>query len=445
MNRPRIFLVLALFAASVLAGCGGETLKPEEQAGPQAAIAAAQSSEAEGTSLPGVPEEGGPQPGAIFSGPIDIHDEGASSGTLTLTIAADGASIATVGLSLKDFHCGGMSAGESTMISAANAPLTDAIDVTVDTIGEIHGRFESATTASGTIHLTPGVMHGLGEFEPCELGTFNWTAELTGTAAAGEATMPMPPTEKPAPPAPAAAATMGLPTRMIPTAAPAAALATSTPQRAAAATSPVTGLSVDAFHAFADPILSSVANVEPYFEDDFSVSGRGWRLGGIPSGAEEGSSVVDGVLRVVGQDGAAVADHGAMILRDWVLKFDAQIAQGDRDTTITVHFRQLRAAGHFHLEMSDSAFIVRKLWDEDTTILAEIPNRSVFGRWRSVTIVARGARAAVFLDDVPVAYFEDADFDAVGSIEFQCHAIAHAVCEFDSLEFWDLKRAPGLP
>ena len=62
-----------------------------------------------------------------------------------------------------------------------------------------------------------------------------------------------------------------------------------------------------------------------------------------------------------------------------------------------------------------------------------------------VMIVARGARAAVYLNDTPVAYFEDADFDTSGGTGLFCQSLGQVVCEFDNVKLWRLESVPGLP
>jgi hypothetical protein len=72
-------------------------------------------------------------------------------------------------------------------------------------------------------------------------------------------------------------------------------------------------------------------------------------------------------------------------------------------------------------------------------------NVSPFGETTRITIVARGPRAAIYLNDTPAAYFEDADFDTSGGTGLFCQSVGQAVCEFDNVKFWNLNNAPGLP
>jgi len=70
---------------------------------------------------------------------------------------------------------------------------------------------------------------------------------------------------------------------------------------------------------------------------------------------------------------------------------------------------------------------------------------SPFGITTNIMIVARGPRAAIYLNDMPVAYLEDADFDTSGGTGLFCQSLGQGVCEFDNVKFWNLNNVPGLP
>lgn len=199
--------------------------------------------------------------------------------------------------------------------------------------------------------------------------------------------------------------------------------------------------------AFADPILAAIANYPPYFEDDFSTNNKGWRIGGEQ---KERSAIVDGVARLIVTNNFTALDHERLNRKDFVLQIDARMVEGDHSTTLVPIFHLVGAYHHFNIELSSAKghWIVRKLWgdpiNQQTDFVKGWGVRPK-GEWTRLTVVARGPRVAVYLNESPVAYFEDADFDRDGSNEFQCITVTEAVCEYDNVRFWSLAKIPGLP
>ena len=122
------------------------------------------------------PTSGGeviPKPGATLTGPIEISGK-ASSGTISLTISEDGASVTSVSITLNDLECDGFSAGSYSAERQGSFPVTGgAFSASLSDIGTIEGLFTSPTEASGTIDLVLEIPYA-GTFE---LGTWNWSAK----------------------------------------------------------------------------------------------------------------------------------------------------------------------------------------------------------------------------------------------------------------------------
>jgi hypothetical protein len=76
-------------------------------------------------------------------------------------------------------------------------------------------------------------------------------------------------------------------------------------------------------------------------------------------------------------------------------------------------------------------------------------NLSPPGETTHVTIIARGRRAAIYLNGTPTAYFDDLDFDTQGKQNknfFMCGAeSSQTICEFDNIKFWNLGYIQNLP
>jgi len=114
-----------------------------------------------------------PKPGATLTGPIEISGK-ASSGTISLTISEDGASVTSVSITLNDLECDGFSAGSYSAERQGSFPVTGgAFSASLSDIGTIEGLFTSPTEASGTINLVLEIPYA-GTFE---LGTWNWSAK----------------------------------------------------------------------------------------------------------------------------------------------------------------------------------------------------------------------------------------------------------------------------
>ena len=116
----------------------------------------------------------GPKPFAVLTGPIEIREK-ASSGTITLTVSKDGASITSVNVTLTDFECSPPWASYILETRDVSPVAEGNIVVSLSGLGEIKGRFTSPTEASGTIDLAAlGRTFAAGT---CELGKSNWSAK----------------------------------------------------------------------------------------------------------------------------------------------------------------------------------------------------------------------------------------------------------------------------
>jgi hypothetical protein len=156
------------------------------------------------------------------------------------------------------------------------------------------------------------------------------------------------------------------------------------------------------------------------------------------------------VARLVVNDGGASFNNAELNRQDFVLQANARVVEGDSSTYLIGIFHIVASDYHFDIELNSVTdnWVVRKIWgghqQTDTHIVGQ-DNVSPLGKWTLITIVARGPRAAVYLNGMPVAYFEDADFDKLGGTSLQCISIRQAVCEFDNIKFWNLANVPGLP
>jgi two-component system response regulator MtrA len=190
-----------------------------------------------------------------------------------------------------------------------------------------------------------------------------------------------------------------------------------------------------------DTLLEKVWGFD--YADDFSTAGKGWGFV-----LKEGSAIQDGVARLRVKEGNNGTGNAALNRKDFVLQLDARVAEGDKATQLIVHFHNLSGEYWFYLVVNSAGntWLVDKNVPGDQRNLANgSGNVSPFGETTRIMIVARGPHAAVYLNDTPVAYFDDADFDTSGGTGLFCQSLGQAVCEFDNVKVWNLANVPGLP
>lgn len=208
----------------------------------------------------------------------------------------------------------------------------------------------------------------------------------------------------------------------------------------------VESIQVEQALAFAEPILQSIANRKPDFADDYSIDNKGWSGGNLQP--DESAVIKNGAARLTVKDKDVSFGNEALNRKDFILKLDARVAEGDKATQLIVNFHTLSSEYWFYVVVNSAGntWLVDKNVPGDQRNLANgIGNVSPFGETTQIMIVARGSRAAIYLNDTPVAYFEDTDFDTSGGTGLFCQSLGQAVCEFDNVEFWDLANVPGLP
>jgi hypothetical protein len=210
---------------------------------------------------------------------------------------------------------------------------------------------------------------------------------------------------------------------------------------------------VDALvRAFADPILSAIADRAPDFEDDFTTADRGWNLHFHgESGPKDRLEIVDGVVRMTLFDGArGVLSHEKTTLKNFVLTFDCRQVSGS--SGFREEFNLSIPDGHVGLLVKSSSRSWQLGRDQDGQwqhwYLKPSDPRNVIGpvgETTHVVIVAKGPQLAVYLNHIPVAYVRDQVLDVSHQMTFGCHGEIDAICEFDNVKAWNLDNVPGLP
>ena len=207
-----------------------------------------------------------------------------------------------------------------------------------------------------------------------------------------------------------------------------------------AAPTPSPGSPADQARAFAEPILATIADRPPDFEDDFSTADKGWGL--------DQFEIIDGVVRATLVDGnTAGLGPPWLVAKDFVLSFDSRQVSGSYGSGQTVNLGLPGGFLSFSIASGTRNWDSGKMWDDQWH---SVPSGggdvvSPIGEINHILVVARGPRVAFYLNDVPVVYVEDNDFDVAHDVWFMCNGQPDIVCEFDNIKIWNLEDMPGLP
>jgi hypothetical protein len=194
-------------------------------------------------------------------------------------------------------------------------------------------------------------------------------------------------------------------------------------------------------HDFAEPILKTVANRSPDFEDNFSNSIKAWKCQWAAWFTGGMYAIEEGVLRFTMSQGCAFCEHKTINQKDFVLQVDARLAEGNLDSWMLVYFHNITGDYWYVVELyGGTSWDITKMWAAKSHPIASGSDYvSPIGKTNHLTIIARGPEAAVYLNEIPLAYFHDVDFDTLGKTLFMCSSKSHrTICEFDNVKFWKL-------
>jgi hypothetical protein len=199
--------------------------------------------------------------------------------------------------------------------------------------------------------------------------------------------------------------------------------------------------------AFAEPLLAAVAQVPPFFADDFSIN-RGWgqRLDGQ-------LQVREGVVKATGQGGKFLPPHvDSFAQRDFVLALDVRLLNAETQFGAVFRQRHSRPVSYaFYLGPGGDWLFesVKRIGNGDAapTYIEQVIATGSAPNFRPaelnhLVILARGSQFAAYLNGLPLMYAEDEAQTLAGlcvNIGFSGGAQG-AEGEFDNLQFWDLEQ-----
>jgi hypothetical protein len=230
--------------------------------------------------------------------------------------------------------------------------------------------------------------------------------------------------------------------------------------RPTATATPIPGWITD----FAEPILAAIADRPADVQEDFLKAGPIWYLETVNC-PNNGCGITDGVLSVA----AFPVDHKdawaeqpfpcCTGFKTFVMRVDVNTAnlngentasiwytdttwEGNRFTTIFQYDFELTRSGKWYSLIGPSGMY----GGENGQLPSSVPALITF------TLISRGSRFAVYLNELPITYGEYAGGESAGGQ----HKIGFELCawsdgsgaaraEYDNLKVWNLDNIPGLP
>lgn len=208
--------------------------------------------------------------------------------------------------------------------------------------------------------------------------------------------------------------------------------------------------------AFGDPILKTVANKPPEYQDNFGNSKSGWPQVGVMGQGRFG--YVDGEYSIVANAAypSPVACNGVNApvreLSDFVLEFDGRFALGKGGNAIMA-FRQWemvgKGRGGYELHFSrpnETADLRRCDSKECATVVDYFGNATKTStEWNHWQIMAQGSKLAVYVNREPILYLDDNKFTleyGSGRFELKVCNVADVPSDvrWDNLKIWNISK-----
>ncbi len=193
---------------------------------------------------------------------------------------------------------------------------------------------------------------------------------------------------------------------------------------------------IEQARAFAEPFLAAIANRPPDIVDDFSTTKKHWEY-------LDHSKFQDGVLNQSCKNNSFAF---ASSFKDLVFQVELRVNKSSMTSHQNIFLRwSAHSSGsrnrgiYVSLYSATQDWNVIRHWEGQFTPLASgHGNVSPLGEVTKVTIIANGEQYAVYLNNVPVYYTQDADLNVPGGISLGCNSSIEDVIEWDNLKAWNL-------
>jgi tRNA A-37 threonylcarbamoyl transferase component Bud32 len=242
----------------------------------------------------------------------------------------------------------------------------------------------------------------------------------------------------------------------------AAARATATPTArsvSAAATPtpayPATVSPAEMARAFAESILSTIAERQPDYEDSFGDPGSGWPMGSTAAGDawgyEDGAffiSLTPLYADAAGNCALNPSSERVPWFSDFVLEVDAQFVSGERGHW-DVGFRQSESdnSSYWMDLLPDGGFELHKTVNGDGVSLVQYQDPSIlkqgFGTTNHLTIIAQGPRIVVYVNGELLCFaYDESLSEGRITLGVSNRADTPLRVHFDNLRIWDIADLP---
>jgi hypothetical protein len=210
---------------------------------------------------------------------------------------------------------------------------------------------------------------------------------------------------------------------------------------------------------FAEPILAAITDRPPDFEEDFTEAGPGWYLEKVNC-PDNGCSITDGVLSMAAfpvNFSYAWAEQPypcCQGFKSFVLRVDVNTAKLNGENSAFITYNDVLRKGGRSTTISEYGFELKS----DRRWVSMIGQSGIYGGDngqlpRSIppqitfTLISRGSRFAVYLNDIPVTNGEYAGGQNQPEFSLRAYSfgIATASVEYDNLKIWNLDKIPNLP
>ena len=189
---------------------------------------------------------------------------------------------------------------------------------------------------------------------------------------------------------------------------------------------------------FAEPILAEISKHPPTVNDDLHDNSGGW-VASASWNSTPKLEFVGGELLF-----GCWADRSKMAYKDFVLEFDTHFIQGAPGVSkLRINFRR------YYLWEIDYAGNISLWWEPKTSEAVRNHNISTKGygfyRTNRILIIIKGNQYALYVNDIPIYYWDDRYFFTVEPIHFYADCQKAHTVALDNLKIWDLETIPNLP
>ncbi len=211
---------------------------------------------------------------------------------------------------------------------------------------------------------------------------------------------------------------------------------------------------------FAEPILAAIADAPPDYEEDFSQAGPLWYLEKGENCPDNGCNLSDGALSVIAlpgnsHDGWAEQPLGSCCLgfKTFVMQVEVDLSELTGENAASIWYvsniyEDDRFTTKFHLNFELKKDLSWITWINPPGVLNDsgqlpgsTPQPILF------TLISRNSMLAVYLNDVPVTFMENAGRQYQPNFELCAWSAGTTAADvkFDNAKVWNLENIPSLP